>query len=71
MFSRGASGWVHVEGASITKETAKAFFVEVEEWGQGKWIPKSVISHPEVYNEGDKDVTISLQEWFALKEDLC
>ena len=57
-----ASNWVHIEG-KILKETDAAFLIKVDE-GEEHWIPKSQISDPDDYKEGDIG-TISITEWIA------
>lgn len=66
--------WVHLNVDEILVETEKAFKVQLESTsdGPGKriWLPKSVIADPNDYNEGDRDCTISVEDWFADKEGL-
>jgi hypothetical protein len=64
-----SSGWVHLEDCKILGETDKAF--KIDHKGTRYWIPKSVIADVEDYSIGDMDVTVSVEEWFAVKEDLC
>lgn len=66
----GASKWVHLDVDEILRETEKAFLLRLEE-GQEVWVPKSQISEPGIYSEGDRDATVSVSEWFAEKEDLA
>lgn len=65
----GASGWVHIEVEKIVRETPKAFLCRIKDvWDV--WIPKSQISEPENYEEGDEDCTISITEFIAKEKDL-
>ncbi len=63
-----ASGWVHIDVA-FKRETDKAFLVVVDD-DEEVWLPKSQISHPDDYSEGDTDCTISITEWLAEEKGL-
>lgn len=53
----------------IVRETDAAFLLRLEE-GDEVWVPKSQISDPDDYQQGDEDCTVSVSEWFANKEGL-
>lgn len=65
----GFSSWVHLDVERIVKETAAAFLLQLED--RQVWVPKSVVSDAENYEEGDEDCTVSVAEWFAEKEGLA
>jgi hypothetical protein len=66
--------WVHLNIKKIRGETEKAFKVQLESDGDAPgqllWIPKSVIADADDYEEDDKDCTISVEAWWAEKNDL-
>lgn len=66
--------WTHVDVKEIRGETEKAFRIEVKtddgSPGPIHWVPKKVISDPDDYEVGDKDCTVSIEEWFATKEGI-
>lgn len=62
------SNYIHLEADEILLETDNAFLVLLDE--EEIWIPKSVISDADEYNKGDVECTISVQRWFAEKNDL-
>lgn len=64
----GASSWVHLDVDRVVRLTEKAMLVEID--GEEVWVPLSVVADAETYEEGDTDVTISIQEWWAEKNDL-
>jgi len=64
----GQSNWVHIEVEEIVCETDKAFLCRVD--GEEHWFPKSQVSNPEDYEEGDADVTLSITEWIANEKGL-
>jgi hypothetical protein len=66
-----ASGWVHFEVEIVVHETPAAFLLRFEEWEGDTWVPKSVIDSSEVYENGDENCTISIQEWWAEKEGMA
>ena len=71
----GSSGWTHLDVKKIKGETEKAFKLllkPTDEYPQGRilWVPKSVISEPDDYEEDDENCTISVEDWFAEKEEL-
>lgn len=59
----GASRYVHLEDCRILKETKDAFLIEYDD--EQYWIPKSQISDPDVLEEGDYGITVSVTEWIA------
>lgn len=68
MARESSSTWVHLNVDEIEAETEKAFLLC---FGKDKvWVPKSVISDVDDYDEGDTRCTISVKEWFADKEGL-
>ena len=55
---------------SCEKETEKALLISLDELGEEKWIPKSVIhDDSEVYKEGQKGEVV-VEGWWAEKEGL-
>lgn len=64
----GNSSWVHLDVDRVVRLTEKAMLVEID--GEEVWVPLSVVADAETYEEGDTDVTISVQEWWAEKNDL-
>lgn len=65
-----ASEWVHLDVELIVRETEKAFLLRLE-GGAEYWIPRSQISEPENYEQGDEDVTISISQWIAEQKGLA
>ncbi len=66
-----SSGWAHLDVLVIARETEKAFQLRLRGGAQrAVWVPKSVVSDAWNYEAGDRDVTVSVQEWFAEKEGL-
>jgi hypothetical protein len=63
--TRGVSGWVHLDVEEIKHETEKAFLFVID--GEEKWFPKGVVADYEEYAKGDKNCTVSIQEWFLAK----
>lgn len=59
------TNWVHLRVDQIKVETVKAFLVVLTDWEGEFWIPKSVISDPNDYKEGQAKCMISIHEWFA------
>ena len=64
----GASGYVHLDVDTIKRETDRAFLVVIGD--EEVWLPKSLVSDADDYEEGDEDVCLSVPEWFASKEGL-
>lgn len=62
------SDYVHIDVKEIKRETENALLVELED--DTIWIPKSQISDVEDYEEGDKDLTLSVTEWIAKQKGL-
>lgn len=73
--TEGVSGYKHFPIESIDGETDKAFLLT---FGENDldigtvWVPKSLISDPGDYKNGDKDCVVSIKDWFIekLKEEL-
>jgi hypothetical protein len=57
------SGWVHLDVDEVKRETDKAFLVVID--GDEHWLPKSQISDPGDYSEGDENVSMSVTEFIA------
>lgn len=62
------SNYVHVDVDEIKRETDSAFLVVVD--GEEIWLPKSQISDPDSYNEGDTNCTVSVTKWIAREKGL-
>ncbi len=60
--------WVYVEVDRIMKETPKAFLCDID--GEEVWLPKSQISDPDDYEEGDVSVGLSVSEFIANEKGL-
>lgn len=54
----------------VLKETEKALLLLLEDDDREEWIPKNQISDPDMYGEGDEDITVSVTEWIANQKDL-
>jgi hypothetical protein len=52
------------------KETEKAILFRHHDLEEEFWIPKSVIANLDDYEEGDEDITLEIEEWFAVKEGM-
>jgi len=63
------ANWVYVEVDRIVKETDKAFLCDIG--GEEVWLPKSQISDPEDYSEGDEDVGMSVTDFIAHEKGLA
>lgn len=64
---------VEFEGCEVTKETEKAFLIDIE--GKPTWIPKSQVhDDSEIYDNGPKDKsldgTLVIPRWLAEEKDL-
>ncbi len=61
--------WVRVGVRAIRQESksGKAFQL-IYENGRIGWIPKSVVADAADYERGGRDLTLSIQGWFAAKE---
>lgn len=59
--------------AKVLRETDKALLVELEELGEERWIPKSVVhDDSEVFGGGENDEgEMIVQRWWALENGLC
>jgi hypothetical protein len=64
-----SDAWVHLNVAVIRQERPKAFQV-ILDTGEIVWLPKSIVADAEDYQAGDRDITLSVQRWFAEKEEL-
>lgn len=66
------SRYVEVEVDTILKETDAAFLLGLDVDGEDMevWVPRSVVHEPDTYNEGDEEVVMEIQRWFADKEEL-
>lgn len=60
--------WVHIDVDHIKKETDKAFLCVIDE--EEIWLPKSQISDVADYEEGDRDVSMSISEFIAGEKGL-
>jgi hypothetical protein len=63
-----ASNWVHLEECKILSVRGKA--IQIEYQHQRIWLPKSQISEPELFQEGDYPITVSITEWIAAEKGL-
>jgi len=65
------SNFVCLDVAEVVAETALAVLFKFPD-GKNAWVPFSVISDLDVDNfkKGDKHLSVSVQEWFAKKENL-
>lgn len=63
------SSYIHLDVERIARETDMALLLVID--GDELWVPKSVIADADTYGEGDEDVTVSVQMWFAEKEGLA
>lgn len=66
--SESQSRWVHLDVELIVAESEKAFLLRID--NQDHWVPKSQISDPDDYAEGDTNCTISVTEWIAEQKGL-
>lgn len=58
--------------AQVRRETDKAILVYLEDEGEERWIPKSVIhDNSEVYSLATSEGTLVVQTWWAEKEGLA
>lgn len=61
-----ASRWVHLDVLEIKKETDNAYLIVLDDDDRSEhWIPKSQVSDPDDYAEGDEDLVMSVTEWIA------
>lgn len=65
-----ASNWVDLEDCTIVKVTEKAMLVECDQLDGQTWIPLSQVDDPEKFETGDEDITVSVTEWWAKKNDI-
>lgn len=65
-----ASRWVHLNVLLVKKATDKALLVVIDGEDEEVWLPRSQISDPDDYEEGDEDCTISITEWLAKEKGL-
>jgi hypothetical protein len=61
---------VHLDVEEIVKETDSAFLLRLDD-GEEVWIPKSQVSDPESYAQGDCNATVSVTEWIAKQKGLA
>jgi len=61
--------WIHLDVELIVKETPKAFLCRID--GDDYWIPKSQVSDPGDYEEGDANCGISVTEFIANEKGLA
>jgi hypothetical protein len=66
----GFSEWLHIDFKVIQSETNRAFKVIAED-NKIYWIPKSQVANRKDYKAGDRNGTISVTEWYAVKEGWC
>jgi len=59
----GMTKYVHLEGCRVIRDTEKAILIEYN--GEQHWLPRSVVSNGDNYEQGDKDLTISIPEKWA------
>lgn len=64
----GNKNWIHIDVDEIVRETEKAFLLRIDD--EEVWIPKSQISNPEDYAEGDTNCTVSITDWIANQKGL-
>jgi hypothetical protein len=61
--------WEYVDVEEIKKETPAAFLMVID--GEEHWIPKSQMSDPDDYNEGDVNLTdVAISAWIAGEKDI-
>ncbi len=65
-----ASNWIHLEVKLIVRETPAAFLLRLDD-DEEYWIPKSQVSDPEDYEEGDADCSMSVTEWIAEQKGIA
>lgn len=65
----GFSSWVHVEVERIVRETDLAFLCLID--GEEYWLPKSQVSDPDDYEEGDENCEMSISEFIAHEKGLA
>ena len=59
----GFSRWVHILVEKVVRETEKAFLCQID--GEEHWLPKSQISDPDDYGEGNENCEMSVTEFIA------
>ena len=66
-----ASNWTHVTVDEIEFMHVKAMKVRIKK--RSVWIPYTLMADSDdpMYKVGAKKVMISVEEWFAKKENLC
>jgi hypothetical protein len=65
----GFGRWVHLDVEEIRRETDRAFLLVLD--GEEVWVPKSQVSDPEDYAEGDRDVSLSVTDFIAHEKGLA
>jgi hypothetical protein len=66
----GHSSWVHLDDCTIKHVTANAILVECELFEEAMWIPLSQVDEPDKFEAGDTDITVSVSEWWAKKNNI-
>lgn len=61
----GASSYVHITVEEILRETENALLILLD--GDELWVPRSQVAGGDDYTQGDRDVTLSVTEWWANK----
>lgn len=64
----GSSNYVHIHVDEILRQTDKAYLCLIN--GEEVWIPKSQIADAADYDDGDKDLTLSITEFIAKQKGL-
>lgn len=64
----GASGWTHFDADRVAQVTEKA--VCVIRSGVSLWIPKSVLDGPERFKVGVTEISVSVRDWWAEKNQI-
>lgn len=58
-----------IENAKVLRDSGKAILVEAEALDEPTWVPKSVIhDDSEIWEEGQEDGDLVVQDWWAEKE---
>lgn len=65
-----ASRWIHLDVERIERETDRAFKLILDD-GEEVWMPKSQVSDPDDYQEGDTNVSMSVTDWIAEQKGLA
>lgn len=54
--------YIHLDVDKIKKETDNAFLLVIKD--KEIWVPRSLISDADDYEEGDKNCVVSVKEWW-------